>query len=197
MASTYKVWADGDAFTAADAGTYLMRQVIIAVDNATDRDAILTPQEGMTVYREDTNTLETYDGASWVNMITNKAKVGTFVAPAATGNLAVTGVGFKPKLVRFTVVPTASSGTNSLSNQGVMDGAGNQWSIANASRHGVSESDTSTPDTTKCIKSNSQSAGAVFTTDLSAAYVSMDTDGFTVNFTVASSSYTVLWEAIG
>jgi len=67
MASIYKTFADGDAFTAADANTYLMRQTIIACDNQTDRDAILTPQEGMTVYRKDTDATEVYDGSAWLS----------------------------------------------------------------------------------------------------------------------------------
>lgn len=70
MASTYRTWADGDAFTAADAGTYFMRQVTIACNNSTDRDAILTPQEGMTVYREDINAYEVYTGSSWLTFDT-------------------------------------------------------------------------------------------------------------------------------
>lgn len=65
MAAIIETWADGDAFTAGDANTYLMRQSIIACDNQTDRDAILTPQEGMTVFRKDLNSYQTYDGASW------------------------------------------------------------------------------------------------------------------------------------
>ena len=65
MAKTYKTWADGDAFTAVDANTYFMRQVNISVDNQSDRDAILTPQEGMQVWRKDLDGFELYDGSEW------------------------------------------------------------------------------------------------------------------------------------
>ena len=65
MASIYNTFVDGDAFTAADANNYFMRQVNIVCDNQTDRDAILTPNEGMTVYRKDLDAKQTYDGAAW------------------------------------------------------------------------------------------------------------------------------------
>ena len=66
MASVYRTWADGDAFTAADAGTYFMRQALIVCDNQTDRDAILTPNEGLHVYRKDLDAIEVYTGSSWL-----------------------------------------------------------------------------------------------------------------------------------
>lgn len=65
MAAIYKTWADGDPFTAAEADAYFMRQVITACDNQTDRDAILSPGQGLTVYRKDTKAIERYNGSSW------------------------------------------------------------------------------------------------------------------------------------
>lgn len=192
----FKTFANNDLLTASDVNTYLARQSVIICADSTARSAIPSPVEGMTIYREDIDAYETYTGSAWVNKMT-RAKVGTFTCPSSTGNNSVTGVGFTPKIVRFTVVPTSGSTTNSLSNQGSMDAAGNQWAIANASRHGVSESDTSALDTTKCLKSTSQSAGAAYGVDIVAAYVSMDSDGFTMNFTTTSNSYSVMWEAIG
>lgn len=65
MAAIFEEFANGDAFNASDFNTYSMRQAIIACDNQTDRDAIATPQEGLTVYRKDLDTLQIYDGSSW------------------------------------------------------------------------------------------------------------------------------------
>ncbi len=89
MASVYRTWADGDAFTAADAGTYFMRQVNISVDNQSDRDAILTPQEGMQVWRKDLDGFELYDGSEW-NLVPRLLKKVTL---ATAGDLiSVTGI---------------------------------------------------------------------------------------------------------
>ena len=102
MASVYRTWADGDAFTAADAGTYFMRQVNISVDNQSDRDAILTPQEGMQVWRKDLDGFELYDGSEWnlVPRLLKKVTLGT-----AGDTISVTGIpardDFKIKFFTF------------------------------------------------------------------------------------------------
>lgn len=66
MAAIFEEFANGDAFNASDFNTLSMRQSIIACDNQTDRDSILTPQEGLTVYRKDLDAYQTYDGAAWL-----------------------------------------------------------------------------------------------------------------------------------
>lgn len=65
MAAIFEEFANGEDFNASDFNTLVMRQAIIACDNQTDRDAILTPQEGLTVYRKDTKAIERYNGSSW------------------------------------------------------------------------------------------------------------------------------------
>ena len=70
MAAVYRTWADGDAFTAEDAGDYFMRQAMIVCDNQTDRDGILTPNEGLHVWREDIDAVEVYDGSAWLTFDT-------------------------------------------------------------------------------------------------------------------------------
>jgi hypothetical protein len=65
MAAIFEEFANGEAFNASDFNTLAMRQAIIACDNQTDRDSILTPQEGMTVWRKDTNAYEVYSGSAW------------------------------------------------------------------------------------------------------------------------------------
>lgn len=65
MARIFRTWADGDAFTAADAGTYFMNQALIVCDTETDRDAILTPNEGMHVYLKNLDAIQVYTGSRW------------------------------------------------------------------------------------------------------------------------------------
>lgn len=67
--------------TSAEVNDYLMRQTIIVVANSTARDAITSPIAGMTVYRQDLNLTETYNGTSWEG-------AWTAVTPAFT-NLTV------------------------------------------------------------------------------------------------------------
>ncbi|HEY6019606.1 MAG TPA: hypothetical protein VIY48_06785, partial [Candidatus Paceibacterota bacterium] len=119
--------------------------------------------------------------------------VGSFAAPGSTGNHAVTGVGFKPRKVRFVV--GLSTGTNNLYNEGVMDDAGNQWAWASAGRAGAGTQSVA-PSTTRCLLQYDLSAGGVFTKEQEAHYVSMDSDGFTINFdTSTSAGPTVLYVA--
>lgn len=116
MASIYKTWADGDAFTAADANTYFMRQAIIACDDQTARDAILTPQEGMTVWRKDLDAFQTYDGSAW---FTNYLKWQSYTPTLSNmtlgnGTLACKYVQIGKTVicsVKFTLGTTSAMGT--------------------------------------------------------------------------------------
>lgn len=56
----HKVFANNQLLTAAEVNTYLMRQANIIVANAAERDAIVAPTQGMTVYRLDTGKQERY-----------------------------------------------------------------------------------------------------------------------------------------
>lgn len=196
MAAISKTWADGDAFTAADANTYFMRQTIIACDNQTDRDSILTPQEGLTVYRKDLNTLETYNGSAWETNISTKTAVGTFASPASTGNLAVTGLGFKPKMVKFTVGLTSATSSFMVMGGGAMTST-SQYAYAWGARNSLNGRHTRAASTTQCLALLNISAGDVVSDGYVAQYVSMDSGGFTVNFTTTATGATIYWEAIG
>lgn len=66
MAAIFEEFANGDDFNASDFNTFSMRQALIACDNQTDRDSIATPQEGIHVWRKDTDAIEIYDGAAWL-----------------------------------------------------------------------------------------------------------------------------------
>ena len=107
MASIYRTWADGDAFTAADAGTYFMRQANISVANNTDRDAILTPQAGMRVYNVAELAFETYNGTSWVQDWT---EIGRKTLTVASDTISIPSFIAKKYLkVTVTVTPTGGN----------------------------------------------------------------------------------------
>ena len=107
MASVYRTWADGDAFTASDAGTYFMRQSTIAVDTSTDRDAILTPQEGMKVWRKDIDALEVYDGSAWLHIPRLLKRVAL---TSAASSISVTGIPLRDNLqIKATIINTGGT----------------------------------------------------------------------------------------
>lgn len=96
-----------------------------------------------------------------------------------TGNKAITGVGFKPKLVEFTLSRTGA--TNALMSMGAMDEHGNQFvRYSNASASGY----WSNGKSNSCI----MEAAPDNTWGMQASYVSMDNDGFTINVTNTGAS---------
>lgn len=118
-----------------------------------------------------------------------RMKVGSVAVNNATGNQAVTGVGFKPALVRLTAVNSADT-ANPARGVGAMDSAGNQWS------HTLNSAGTAHDRyrTTRCIYLIT-AAGVVA---VEASYVSMDTDGFTINIVredLGVGATILLWEA--
>lgn len=60
----YKQFDNYEVFTAADANT-LMRQGIITVTGAAERDTILAPTDGMSVYRQDLDAVQRYRSGAW------------------------------------------------------------------------------------------------------------------------------------
>ena len=110
-------------------------------------------------------------------------KVGTFSNPSSTGNVSVTGVGFKPALVRFTALFSSSS-TIAHFTTGVMDSSGNQ-SSASTSYSNTANSGFANSSSTHCIALNTHNSAALA---ISATYVSMDSDGFTIGFDAASTA---------
>jgi hypothetical protein len=125
-------------------------------------------------------------------------KVGSFTVPAATGNQAVTGLGFQPKaVIFFGDRRSADGGSGSAASNGDMSPF---WGMAVSSASRVAMYDNqdftdaaATVDATKCFVSKS---GA--TTNFAADLVSMDGDGFTVNFATANATaYVVNYIALG
>lgn len=108
--------------------------------------------------------------------------IGNFT-PSATGNKSITGLGFKPKKVRF--VNTAGNSTSAGAMLiGAMDEHGNQYVAltTQSSRY---------YDTSHCF---GYISGASNVLAQAGSYVSMDSDGFTVNIT-AQNGTPVYYEA--
>lgn len=64
----YKLFATGDVLTAAQVNTYLMQQSVMSFASAAARTTAISGilAEGMVTYLQDTNSLEYYDGTSWI-----------------------------------------------------------------------------------------------------------------------------------
>lgn len=62
----FKTFNTGDVLTAADTNGYLMQGVWTFANAAARTAAVTSPQEGNVSFLKDTNSLEIYDGASWV-----------------------------------------------------------------------------------------------------------------------------------
>jgi len=116
-------------------------------------------------------------------------KLGTLTVPASTGNLSVTGLGFTPRLVRFTYLPTSNT-TSAVGAYGVMTAAGQFTTAWFAESAGYSRySDPSA----HAIAINTV---ASTTPIASASFVSMDSGGFTINFDNVVSGLIIGYEAL-
>lgn len=117
--------------------------------------------------------------------ITN-AKVGSFASNTTTGNQSVTGVGFKPDIV-FLFANLSTTAVNATNNNnygfGVMT-ATDQWSMGQKTQHNQATKNTSRSfDNTSCLIIPSTTTDAVAHV---VKYVSMDSDGFTVNIATSA-----------
>jgi hypothetical protein len=119
------------------------------------------------------------------------AQMLSWAMRTSTGDQAVTGVGFTPEVVvhihagaGFTSTPPAST-VHWGFGIGAMDRSGGQWATT-----GFSVDASGTSDTQGYQRTNQTIAAidAGLGVAKEAAYVSMDSDGFTVNFSTANSS---------
>lgn len=112
--------------------------------------------------------------------------------PAASfstiGNRSVTGLGFTPKLVRFTILATSTTGAILMGNGAMTPLA--QYYVANSADAAANRARNSS--TSACI--GWLTPGSV-TPIMLASYVSMDTDGFTINVGTADGTFAVEYEA--
>lgn len=120
------------------------------------------------------------------------AKVIEWHPSGTTGNQSVTGVGFKPQLVfhlEGRQVKAVVRGAQVSLGFSVMDSAGEQWA---ADSHSIDSSNPSVTErgfkTNRCIVVLTGIAGSAPAFDAEASYVSMDADGFTINWVNALSA---------
>lgn len=128
--------------------------------------------------------------ALWGSDITGQ-KVFTWTSPTLTGNKSVTGAGFKPNLLVFarpvstSSLPVSATGADlALS---FIDASGNSTSLNVGGDDGVANPDHKTFRTLKTANSTILTNTSATTREAS-TWVSMDTDGFTLNYTTANAA---------
>lgn len=91
----YKLFNTGDVLTAAQVNTYLQEQTVMVFANSTARTTALSGvlAEGMMSYLQDTNSVEVYNGSSWVALASGdvtEVQAGTGISVASgTGPIPV------------------------------------------------------------------------------------------------------------
>ncbi len=117
------------------------------------------------------------------------AKASNFALNTSTGNQAVTGIGFLPKIVLFFVSENTADGI--AVDHNLCIGAG----ISSTERACVTANDEdgqATTDTSRLVTTSEclrlQQPGSNNTVNLAADFVTMDSDGFTINITTAPGS---------
>lgn len=119
-------------------------------------------------------------GVWLADYLTKVTKVDEWVPGAGTGNKSETGVGFRPKSIIFSM-DTGANSNASRSHTGFVDAAGNENT---QSTLGTGSDNNMYSSGTDCISTVDGSAAAV---DL-ASFVSMDVDGFTLNFSANATA---------
>lgn len=113
-----------------------------------------------------------------------------------TGNKAVTGLGFTPKIVMFSC---PYSGGSAYDGRGMMTSS-DQWAKWTCVRAIATNNVAMFNNylTTRCYGESSLSAGGAEVSTVQTSYVSMDADGFTINVNSTNAATNGLeWIAIG
>ena len=105
----YKLFQTGDVLTAAQVNTYLNEQTVMVFANSTARTTALSGvlAEGMMSYLQDTNSVEVYNGTSWVAL----ASGDLTEIVAGTGITVTSGTGPIPTVALTTPVAATNGGT--------------------------------------------------------------------------------------
>ena len=105
----YKLFNTGDVLTAAQVNTYLQEQTVMVFASSTARTTALSGvlAEGMMSYLQDTNSVEVYNGSSWVAL----ASGDLTEIVAGTGITVTSGTGPIPTVALTTPVAATNGGT--------------------------------------------------------------------------------------
>tara|TARA_R100001460_G_C3551804_1_gene175213 strand:+ start:1460 stop:1936 length:477 start_codon:yes stop_codon:yes gene_type:complete len=101
----WKSYSTGDLISATEFQTFIQDQVVQVYADATARDTALgtNDAEGMFCFLKDSNTLQFYDGSSWVNFIGEGDITGVTITTGSTsglsGGAAATSGAFSSTLV--------------------------------------------------------------------------------------------------
>jgi hypothetical protein len=112
----FKTFAVGEVLTANNVNTYLMQQTVMVFATSAARSSALSTNvaEGMVSYLSDTNVLEKYDGAAWVDITADSIAKGLIdakgdlIVGTADNTPARLGVGSNGQVL--TADSTASTG---------------------------------------------------------------------------------------
>lgn len=128
-------------------------------------------------------------------------KVGSFTVPAATGNQATTGVGFQPTAVIFFALRRSADGKSSNASEnedmvGTLLGFGAAGPTFGSVACGSDFTSGGLASQSACIFATEPSIAP--TPIFAANFVSLDADGFTVNWTtVKPTAYVINYLALG
>lgn len=194
---------DGIATSATDQRTYndgVVSEITLATGAELGRlDLQSLDVDGFTLVVDDAFSAAFDDARIGYLMIGGSSltnvKTGSFQLAAATGNQAVTGVGFRPDIVFFlaTTVTAAlpASAANAIQAFGVMTPTG-QFVVTTGDQDGVvGPFDTGYGYGAQCLAISSLTGVGT-----EASFVSMDADGFTFNRTVGTSQQRVIYLAL-
>lgn len=101
----WKSYSTGDLISATEFQTFIQDQVVQVYADSSARDTALgtSDAEGMFCFLKDTNTLQFYDGSSWVNFIGEGDITGVTITTGSTsglsGGAAATSGAFSSTLV--------------------------------------------------------------------------------------------------
>lgn len=128
---------------------------------------------------------------AWVNVPKTRQRVTTLLSPTSTGNVAYTGYGFTPTYIRFDLHgPT--NGSAAITAQGFTTGTGFQRATSSHVVAGALGAGNTSSSTSACIQYQNQNGTNINVASL----VSLDADGFTLNWTTANATqYTWIVQA--
>lgn len=126
----------------------------------------------------------------------DETKIGQFDAPGSTTQSSITGVGFEPKFLQTTFISSASlpaNGANLHVGLGAAKSILESGAIGITSQNGVGTSNTRRAQRTQSLLHKHNVNGALNT---EAYLVSLDDDGFTLDFTTSTGLRTVAYLAL-